>query len=83
MNKAASSESIGNQMSETVVPSSHQIVESVIILVDSEIVVHLVIRLRSLPSLDHNSNINMRLLMEMVVQSHGQMRRTECSERWV
>ena len=39
MDKATSSESIGNQISETVVPSSNQIVESGVTLVDSEIVV--------------------------------------------
>ena len=39
MDKATSSESIGNQMSETVVPSSDQIVESGLTSADSEIVV--------------------------------------------
>ena len=39
MDKATSSESIGNQMSEIVVPSSDQIVESGVTLVDSYIVV--------------------------------------------
>ena len=39
MDKAQSSESICNQMSETVVPSSNQIVESGLTLADSDIVV--------------------------------------------
>ena len=39
MDKATSSESIGNQVSEIVVPSSDQIVESWLTLADSEIVV--------------------------------------------
>ena len=38
MDKATSSESIGNQMSEIVAPSSDQIVESGLTLADSEIV---------------------------------------------
>ena len=39
MDKATSNESIGNQMSETVVPSSDQIVEFGLTLADSEIIV--------------------------------------------
>ena len=39
MDKATSSESVGNQMSETVVPSSDQIVKFWLTLADSEIVV--------------------------------------------
>ena len=62
MDKATSSESIDNQMSETVVPSSDQIVASGLTFVNSEIVVPSSDRLRSLQSLSHNPSINLRLV---------------------
>ena len=59
MDKATSSESIGNQMSETVVPSSDQIVEFGLTLADSEIAV---MRFKSLQSLGHSPSIHLRLM---------------------
>ena len=64
MDKATSSESIGNQMSETVVPSSDQIVEFGLTRADSEIVV---IQLKSLQSLGHSPSIHLRLMTEILV----------------
>ena len=61
MDKATSSESIGNQMSETVVTSSDPI--EIAAVTRSQF------------------NILLRLMTEILVQSHCQMRRTECSER--
>ena len=58
MNNATSSESIDNQMPETVVTSSDPIVIAAVT----------------------KSQCKLRLMTEILVQSHSQNRRTECSD---
>ena len=94
MDKATSSEPIGSQMSVTcseqnveqveLETSGDQIVESEVTLVNSEMVMPSSDpRWRLLQSLGHSLSRNLMLMTEILVQSHCQMRRIECSETWI